>query len=61
MTKNGNTDEKDESKWILRHHWQSDCRYSSQSDIFKQKKCLDLLIEKGVYPYDYTNAFEKNS
>ena len=35
MTKNGNTDEKDESKWILRHHWQSDCRYSSQSDIFK--------------------------
>ena len=59
MTKYDNTDEKDESKWILRDHWQSDCRYSSQSDIFKQKKCLDLLIEKGVYPYDYTNAFEK--
>ena len=38
MTKYDNTDEKDESKWILRDHWQSDCRYSSQSDIFKQKR-----------------------
>ena len=37
MTKYDNTDEKDESKWILRDHWQSDWRYSSQSDIFKQK------------------------
>ena len=25
----------------------------------KQKKCLDLLTEKGVYPYDYMNAFDK--
>ena len=59
MTKYDNTDEKDESKWILRDHWQSDCRYSSKIYIFKTEKCLDLLIEKGVYPYDYTNAFEK--
>ena len=59
MTKYDNTDEKDESKWILRDHWQSDCRYSSKIYMFKTEKCLDLLIEKGVYPYDYTNAFEK--
>ena len=37
MTKYDNTDEKDEGTWILRDHWQSDWRYSSQSDIFKQK------------------------
>ena len=37
----------------IKSHWQSDCRYSSQSDIFKQKSKLVLLIEKGVYPYDY--------
>ena len=60
MTKYDNTDEKDKSKWILRDHWQSNCRYS-KSDIFKTEKCLDLLTEKGVYPYDYTNAFEKNN
>ena len=59
MTKYDNTDEKDKSKWISRDHWQSNCRYSSKSDIFKTEKCLDLLTEKGVYPYDYTNAFEK--
>ena len=58
MTKYDNTDEKDKSKWILRDHWQSNCRYS-KSDIFKTEKCLDLLTEKGVHPYDYTNAFEK--
>ena len=34
-------------------------RYSSKTDISKTEKCLDLLTEKGVYPYDYTNAFEK--
>ena len=59
MTKYDNTDEKDKSKWILGDHWQSNCRYSSKSDIFKTEKCLDLLTEKGVYPYDYMNAFDK--
>ena len=27
--------------------------------FLKQKKRLDLLTEKGVYPYDYTNALER--
>ena len=44
---------------ILRDHRQSHCRYSSKSDIFKTEKCLDFLTEKGIYPYDYTNAFEQ--
>ena len=59
MTKYDNTDEKDKSKLILRDHWQSNCRHRGKSDIFKTETCLDILTEKGVYPYDYTNAFEK--
>ena len=59
MTKYDNTDEKERSKWVLRDNWQSNFRYSSKNDIIKTEKCLDLLTEKGVYPYDYTNAFDK--
>ena len=55
MTKYDNTDEKDRSKWILRDNWQSNFRYSSKHDIIK----TDSLTEKGVYPYDYMNAFDK--
>ena len=55
MTKYVNTDEKDRSKWIWRDNWQSNCRYSSKNDIIK----TDLLTEKGVYPYDYMNTFDK--
>ena len=59
MTKNDNTDEKDGSKWILRDNWRSKFRYSSKNDNIKTEKCLDLLTEKGAYPYDYMNTFEK--
>ena len=55
MTKYDNTDEKDRSKWIWRDNWPSNCRYSSQNDIIK----ADLMTEKGVYPYDYMNTFDK--
>ena len=59
MTKYDNTDEKERSKWVLRDNWQSNFRYSSKNDIIKTEKCLDLLNEKGVYPYDYMNSFLK--
>ena len=59
MTKYDSTDEKERSKWVLRDNWQSNFRYSSKNDIIKTEKCLDLLTEKGVYPYDYMNAFDK--
>ena len=59
MTKYDNTDEKDRRKWVLRENWQSNFRYSSKNDIIKTEKCLGLLTEKGVYPYDYMNSFDK--
>ena len=59
MTKYDNTDEKERRKWVLRENWQSNFRYSSKNDIIKTEKCLNLLTEKGVYPYDYMNAFDK--
>ena len=52
MSKYDNTDEKDRRKWVLRENWQSNFRYSSKNDIIKTEKCLDLLSEKGVNPYD---------
>ena len=42
MTKYDDTDEKDKSKWILRDHWQSNCRYRSKSHIFKTEKAFRL-------------------
>ena len=59
MTKYDNTVEKERSKWVLRDNWQRNFRYSSKNDIIKTEKCLDLLTEKGVYPYDYMNSFDK--
>ena len=43
----------------MRDNWQSNFRYSSKNDIIKTEKSLDLLTEKGVYPYDYMNSFDK--
>ena len=55
MTKYDSTDEKDRSTWIWRDNWPSTCRYRSKNDIIK----TDFLTEKGVYPYDYMNTFDK--
>ena len=59
MTKYDNTDAKDRRKWVLRDNWQSNFRSSSENDIIKTEKCLGLLSEKGVYPYDYMNSFDE--
>ena len=58
MTKYDNTDEKERSKWVLRDNWQSNFRYNSKNDIIKTEKCLDLLTEKGVHPYEYMHSFD---
>ena len=59
MSKYDNTDEEDKSKWLLRENWKDNFRFSSKNDVIKSEKCLDLLADKGVYPYDYMNSFDK--
>ena len=59
MSKYDNTDEEDKSKWLLRENWKDNFRFSSKNDLIKSEKCLDLLTDKGVYPYDYMNSFDK--
>ena len=39
--------------------WKDNFRFSSKNDVIKSEKCLDLLTDKGVYPYDYMNSFDK--
>ena len=34
-------------------------RYTSTNPYIKSKTDLNLLTEKGVYPYDYMNSWEK--
>ena len=59
MSKYDNTDEEDKSKWLLCENWKDHFRFSSKNDVIKSETCLDLLTDKGVYPYDYMNSFEK--
>ena len=59
MSKYDNTDEEDKSKWSLRENWKDRFRFSSKNDVIKSEKCLDLLTDKGVCPYDYMNSFDK--
>ena len=59
MTKYDNTDDKDKRKWTMKDNWQNNFRFSKNNDIIKIEKCLDILTEKGVYPYDYMNSIEK--
>jgi len=59
MTKYDNTDEKkNKSKWILRENWQSKLRHNRKKGM-KSEKRSDLLTEKGGYPYDYMNTFDR--
>ena len=59
MSKYGNTDEEGKSKWLLRDNWKDNFRFNSKNEVVKSEKCLDLLADKGVYPYDCMNSFDK--
>ena len=39
--------------------WQNNFRYTNTNPYIQNKTDLDLLTEKGVYPYDYMNSFNK--
>ena len=43
----------------LRDNWQEHFKYSFKGKYIKNEKYLFLLTEKGVYPYDYCNDFNK--
>ena len=40
-------------------NWETRFRYTSTNPYIKSKTDLNLLTEKGVYPYDYMNSWEK--
>ena len=42
-----------------RTNWQDNFKYSKNSKYIKSDECLDLLTDKGVYPYDYFDNFNK--
>ena len=39
--------------------WENNFRYTKTNPYIKNKTDLDLLTDKGVYPYDYMNSFDK--
>ena len=39
--------------------WEAHFRYTSTNPYIKSKTDLNLLTDKGVYPYDYMNSWEK--
>ena len=46
-------------KGSKRDNWFKNFRYSNQNPYVKNLKDLDLLTDKGVYPYDYMNSWGK--
>ena len=42
-----------------RSDWSKHFKYSKMSDYVKNDYDLDLLTDKGIYPYDYMNDFNK--
>ena len=44
---------------VKRNDWTQHFKYSKISEYVKDDYDLDLLTDKGVYPYDYMNEFKK--
>ena len=52
-------DENDKPIYQKREGWQEQFKQTSSNPYVKSKTDLDLLTEKGVYPYDYMSSFDK--
>ena len=52
-------DEHDKPIYKKRNDWKDNFRFSSANPYIRNKTDLDFLTEKGVYPYDYMNSFDK--
>ena len=52
-------DENDKPIYKKREGWQEQFKQTSSNPYVKGKTDLDLLAEKGIYPYDYMNSFDK--
>jgi hypothetical protein len=48
-----------EGKEVLRDKWQDNFKFSQQNKYIKNDYDLHLLTEKGVYPYDYMDSWDK--
>jgi len=44
---------------VLRDNWQDNFKFSQQNNYIKNDDDLHLLTEKGVYPYDYMDNWER--
>jgi hypothetical protein len=44
---------------VLMDNWHEHFKHSMNNECVKDKSDLDLLTEKGVYPYDYMNSWDK--
>ena len=42
-----------------KHHWQTNLKFSKRNPYVETDEDLDLLTDKGVYPYDYFISFDK--
>ena len=42
-----------------KQHWQKNFKFSKRNPYVETDEDLDLLTDKGVYPYDYFNSFDK--
>ena len=39
--------------------WENNFKHTQSNPYIKNKNGLDLLTDKGIYPYDYMNSFDK--
>ena len=48
-----------DGKYVLIDNWMSNFKYSRQNPNVKNDEDLHLATDKGVYPYDYMNCWER--